>query len=61
MCGICGIIGEPNKHLLKLMCNILIHRGSNSEGYYIDDNVGLGVRSKKVKYNRFENWRPAYS
>ena len=61
MCGICGIIGEPSKYILKLMCNSLIHRGPDSEGYYIDDQVGLGVRSKKVKYNRFENWRPAYS
>jgi len=48
MCGICGIIGEPNKYLLKLMCNSLIHRGPNSEGYYIDDKVGLGVRRLSI-------------
>jgi Asparagine synthase (glutamine-hydrolyzing) len=48
MCGICGIIGEPSKYLLKLMCNSLIHRGPNSEGYYIDDNVGLGVRRLSI-------------
>jgi len=48
MCGICGIIGEPSKYLLKLMCNSLIHRGPNSEGYYIDDQVGLGVRRLSI-------------
>jgi asparagine synthase (glutamine-hydrolysing) len=48
MCGICGIIGEPNKYLLKLMCNSLIHRGPDSEGYYIDDHVGLGVRRLRI-------------
>jgi len=48
MCGICGIIGEPNKYLLKLMCNSLIHRGPDSEGYYIDDQVGLGVRRLRI-------------
>ncbi|MDT7885826.1 MAG: asparagine synthase (glutamine-hydrolyzing) [Thermoproteota archaeon] len=48
MCGICGIIGEPNKYLLKLMCNNLIHRGPDSEGYYIDDHVGLGVRRLRI-------------
>jgi asparagine synthase (glutamine-hydrolysing) len=48
MCGICGIIGEPNKYLLKLMCNSLIHRGPDSEGYYIDNHVGLGVRRLRI-------------
>jgi len=48
MCGICGIIGEPNKYFLKLMCNSLIHRGPDSEGYYIDDHVGLGVRRLRI-------------
>jgi len=48
MCGICDIIGEPNKYLLKLMCNSLIHRGPDSEGYYINDHVGLGVRRLRI-------------
>jgi asparagine synthase (glutamine-hydrolysing) len=30
------------------MCNSLIHRGPNSEGYYIDDHVGLGVRRLRI-------------
>jgi len=48
MCGICGIIGEPSKYLLKSMCNSMIHRGPDSEGYYIDDKVGLGVRRLRI-------------
>ena len=30
------------------MCNSLIHRGPDSEGYYIDDQVGLGVRRLRI-------------
>src|SRR5579875_36135 len=48
MCGICGIIGEPNSYLLKLICNNLVHRGPDSEGYYIDDKVALGVRRLRI-------------
>jgi len=49
MCGICGIIGESNKYLLKLMCNSLIHRGPNSEGYYIDDRAGFDDKKRIYK------------
>lgn len=30
------------------MCNRLIHRGPDSEGYYNDDSVGLGVRRLRI-------------
>ena len=46
MCGINGIISknkDKNKQI-KNMNNIIIHRGPDSEGTYIDDYVALGHR-----------------
>ena len=48
MCGIAGILNfnrEPVAHnQIKAMTDILIHRGPDGEGQYIDQNVGLGHR-----------------
>jgi asparagine synthase (glutamine-hydrolysing) len=44
MCGIAGIVGEQvDKHLLRQMLKILRHRGPDSEGIYVDDEVVLGA------------------
>lgn len=46
MCGIAGIINlnkEPiNKEKLKNMVKVIKYRGPDDEGYYIDNNIGLG-------------------
>ena len=41
MCGINGIIGNANDKtsLIQEMNDRIIHRGPDSEGYYIDDKV----------------------
>jgi len=48
MCGLVGIFnlnGEPVFHdELKRMTRSLAHRGPDSEGFYIKDNIGLGHR-----------------
>lgn len=57
MCGICGIFNFGagkiiEKETLQQMCNILKHRGPDSEGYYLSPalgenrqpSIGLGVR-----------------
>ncbi len=49
MCGICGIYnfsrGSSNlKDQLKRMCQVMIHRGPDDEGYFLDDRIGLGMR-----------------
>ena len=49
MCGIVGIVGlnspEPvDEARLKLMRDVLRHRGPDGEGLWIDGNVGLGFR-----------------
>lgn len=48
MCGIAGIINkrntEVNKEDIQIMNNVMIHRGPDAEGIYIDGNVGFGHR-----------------
>ena len=52
MCGICGIVSlqdfpvEPD--LIKKMNSKIIHRGPNSEGYYINKKVALAVRRLRI-------------
>jgi len=53
MCGICGIISfnsnqaiEPS--LIKKMCHQILHRGPDAEGYYIKENVALGMRRLRI-------------
>ncbi len=52
MCGICGVYYQDEKTSLKdhvsLMNANLIHRGPDEEGYYFDQNIGLGIRRLKI-------------
>lgn len=53
MCGICGklnfdINNEVDKGLIKKMCDTLVHRGPDDEGYYINKNIGLGMRRLSI-------------
>ena len=48
MCGIFGSFGVIDKNLLRKSTKLLKHRGPDSEGYYIDDHVMLGVRRLKI-------------
>lgn len=52
MCGIVGILNFNSngisKKTLKKMTDSLIHRGPDEEGYYIDNNIGLGHRRLSI-------------
>ena len=50
MCGIAGVIDTKpvERKNLQEMVNTLIHRGPDSEGYFIDKNVGMGIRRLSV-------------
>jgi len=51
MCGIAGFLtsGPPaDSFLLKRMCDRLIHRGPDDEGYYVQGPVGLGFRRLSI-------------
>ncbi len=53
MCGICGVVSnKPDFYLdeaiLRRMSHVLYHRGPDDEGYYLDKNVGLGMRRLSI-------------
>ena len=48
MCGITGFYGLSDPILLKKMTDVIKHRGPDDEGFFIDDNVGLGMRRLSI-------------
>ncbi|MEN4098851.1 MAG: asparagine synthetase B, partial [Anaerolineaceae bacterium] len=53
MCGICGVYAydqrlEINPSILKQMCDTIIHRGPDDEGYYHNGSVSLGSRRLSI-------------
>ncbi|MFN3966974.1 MAG: asparagine synthase (glutamine-hydrolyzing), partial [Endomicrobiia bacterium] len=49
MCGICGIFnfGKTNpveENQIRKMCNVMIHRGPDDEGIFVEKKIGLGMR-----------------
>src|SRR5215467_14464512 len=52
MCGISGFledrVRENRREILARMTCSLRHRGPDEEGYFLDDQIGLGVRRLRV-------------
>lgn len=49
MCGICGICSSNiDSGLLDKMCSVLMHRGPDDSGIFIDKNIGLGMRRLSI-------------
>jgi len=50
MCGFVGYISKDKnkKKQIKLMADIIKHRGPDSDGYYTDDNIALGFRRLSI-------------
>ena len=48
MCGIAGVYGASDKAILKKMCDVIEHRGPDDSGYYVDENVSLGMRRLSI-------------
>jgi asparagine synthase (glutamine-hydrolysing) len=48
MCGICGIVHKKNQPVpfetIKRMNDLIVHRGPDDEGFYINENIALGHR-----------------
>ena len=51
MCGIAGFVGqagtanaEMSQAIIRQMCDVIEHRGPDDEGYYVRDEVALGMR-----------------
>lgn len=47
MCGICGF-NWGDKALVKQMTNVLVHRGPDQEGFFVDSNISLGHRRLSI-------------
>jgi asparagine synthase (glutamine-hydrolysing) len=53
MCGIAGKIAPPatgplDRDVLERMCAAIEHRGPDSRGVFIEDNVGLGIQRLRI-------------
>jgi asparagine synthase (glutamine-hydrolysing) len=52
MCGIAGIVSLDRKPVdpgeLQRMCDAIIHRGPDDEGFYFEPGVGLGMRRLSI-------------
>jgi len=53
MCGICGFINNDRNQPaheadLRRMCDSIIHRGPDEDGYFVFENVALGMRRLSI-------------
>lgn len=52
MCGIAGIVGMNGEPValeeIRAMCDALIHRGPDDAGYFVDSQIGLGMRRLSI-------------
>ena len=50
MCGFVGFVDKTkNKDItIKKMADLIKHRGPDSDGYYVDDNIALGFRRLSI-------------
>ena len=44
MCGICGVVGRPDRDALGRMAAAMVHRGPDDDGFFLDEVAGLGFR-----------------
>ena len=50
MCGFVGFVSKDGnkKKIIKDMADIIVHRGPDSDGYYVGDEVALGFRRLSI-------------
>lgn len=50
MCGFVGFISKQKDKdkIIKEMNDTIVHRGPDSEGYYVDDNIAMGFRRLSI-------------
>ena len=50
MCGFVGFVSKDKnkKKIIKDMADIIVHRGPDSDGYYVNDRVALGFRRLSI-------------
>jgi len=62
MCGIAGMVGCADPHVVRRMTNAMIHRGPDDGGYWFDHegNVALGHRRLSIIDLRHEARQPMW-
>src|SRR5688572_33042256 len=52
MCGIAGIISVSDapvqRHEIESMCQAIVHRGPDEDGFYFSHGVGMGMRRLRI-------------
>jgi asparagine synthase (glutamine-hydrolysing) len=48
MCGICGMVGRPERSALGRMAVAMEHRGPDDDGFFMDSHAGLGFRRLSI-------------
>ncbi|MEE8415690.1 MAG: asparagine synthase (glutamine-hydrolyzing) [Desulfobacterales bacterium] len=52
MCGIAGLLhlkgGTVDAGLIHKMCDVITHRGPDDQGYFIEENIALGMRRLSI-------------
>lgn len=50
MCGICGFTGQiaQGESVVRVMAEKITHRGPDSSGFYIDDQIAMGFRRLSI-------------
>lgn len=48
MCGICGMVGRPERNALGRMAVAMEHRGPDDDGFFVDAHAGLGFRRLSI-------------
>src|SRR4051812_6551204 len=52
MCGIAGIVRwdgrPPSAETIQSMCEVMVHRGPDDQGIYLDDSAALGMRRLSI-------------
>lgn len=51
MCGIVGFVnkkGSADRPVLERMCEAIVHRGPDDDGFYTDENAAIGMRRLSI-------------
>ena len=48
MCGITGYVGKGDRQLLERMCQSMLHRGPDEDGFFVEPGIGLGMRRLSI-------------